>query len=94
MSTPDSLGQPCRQESWKQAGQGGRKDPVSSVNVNQGLRARAFPPGCSPMVGQQRASATSGSPTMSLCTSLKVSMKSSVHCRRSPPVANLARSAV
>lgn len=43
---------------------------------------------------QQSASAVSGSPTMSLCTSLKVSMNRSIHSCRSPPVANLARSAV
>lgn len=35
-----------------------------------------------------------GPPQCSLCTSLKVSMNSSIHSCRSPPVANLARSAV
>lgn len=43
---------------------------------------------------QQSASTVSGSPTMSLCTSLKVSMNSSIQSCRSSPVANLARSAV
>lgn len=43
---------------------------------------------------QQSASTVSGSPTMSLCTSLKASMNRSIQSCRSPPVANLARSAV
>lgn len=43
---------------------------------------------------QHSASAVSGSPVMSLCTSLKVSMNSCIQSCRSTPVANLARSAV
>lgn len=43
---------------------------------------------------QQSPSTVSGSPTISLCTILKVSMNRSIHSCRSFPVANLAFSAV
>lgn len=43
---------------------------------------------------QQSPSTVSGSPTISLCTILKVSMNKSIHSCRSFPVANLAFSAV